>query len=206
MSCVVCKKETKNRCSVCKKAYYCSKYCQKKDWASHKNVCRNKLTENTIFDSCISKNMFDMLSTRYNTNGKTFIRDVSKDDIGVDGVFVENEYVRFIFMNCKLGKDNTIVNTHSNKSVIHVMYDAKSDISCIQYVFNINGKERRVCQIPGIKVVYIQNIMSFISAIKSKSELPGTKYEVSLEPCHIHHKNCTQAFWKGNVIFSELKK
>ena len=39
--CGVCGKPSTSKCSLCKSAYYCSKACQKRDWKSHKNVCKN---------------------------------------------------------------------------------------------------------------------------------------------------------------------
>ena len=36
MNCKVCKKKATKQCSKCRKVYYCSKKCQKKDWKQHK--------------------------------------------------------------------------------------------------------------------------------------------------------------------------
>ncbi len=41
--CSICSKKTIKKCSICKTAYYCSSDCQKKDWAKHKLVCKNRL-------------------------------------------------------------------------------------------------------------------------------------------------------------------
>lgn len=38
--CSVCGKEATTKCSICKKAYYCSKECQKNAWPQHKPVCK----------------------------------------------------------------------------------------------------------------------------------------------------------------------
>lgn len=38
--CTVCSKESINRCSICKKIYYCSQKCQIKDWPEHKKSCQ----------------------------------------------------------------------------------------------------------------------------------------------------------------------
>jgi hypothetical protein len=40
--CAVCRKRVKHlkMCSLCKKAFYCSKECQRDDWAVHKQVCK----------------------------------------------------------------------------------------------------------------------------------------------------------------------
>ena len=40
--CIVCGKDATTVCSVCKRACYCSRSCQKRDWDQHKLVC-NKL-------------------------------------------------------------------------------------------------------------------------------------------------------------------
>jgi len=40
-SCGVCGKPSTSKCSMCKSVYYCSKLCQKRDWKSHKKVCKN---------------------------------------------------------------------------------------------------------------------------------------------------------------------
>jgi hypothetical protein len=37
--CVVCGKETKNRCTACDLVRYCSKECQKQHWPVHKQTC-----------------------------------------------------------------------------------------------------------------------------------------------------------------------
>ena len=37
-----CKNEAKNQCSQCKKAFYCSRICQKQDWSNHKLICSTK--------------------------------------------------------------------------------------------------------------------------------------------------------------------
>ena len=38
--CSVCSKEGAKKCSRCKTQFYCSKECQKKDWKTHKSICR----------------------------------------------------------------------------------------------------------------------------------------------------------------------
>ena len=38
--CQVCGKKTDKCCSRCKKALYCSRECQLKDWPGHKKVCK----------------------------------------------------------------------------------------------------------------------------------------------------------------------
>jgi hypothetical protein len=38
-NCYVCKKPSKTHCGNCRKTYYCSKECQKKDWKEHKKSC-----------------------------------------------------------------------------------------------------------------------------------------------------------------------
>jgi len=37
--CVICKKECSNRCSKCKRMFYCGSACQRQDWARHKLCC-----------------------------------------------------------------------------------------------------------------------------------------------------------------------
>jgi hypothetical protein len=40
-TCSTClKKGILKRCSKCKKVFYCSKECQKKDWNFHKTICK----------------------------------------------------------------------------------------------------------------------------------------------------------------------
>jgi len=39
-ACAVCDKESTTRCSRCHTQYYCSRDCQKSDWASHKANCK----------------------------------------------------------------------------------------------------------------------------------------------------------------------
>ena len=38
--CSVCSKQGAKKCSRCKFQFYCSKECQKKDWKTHKSICR----------------------------------------------------------------------------------------------------------------------------------------------------------------------
>lgn len=38
--CHVCYKITDQICAKCKKVYYCSEQCQKKDWKNHKHICK----------------------------------------------------------------------------------------------------------------------------------------------------------------------
>ena len=37
--CVVCGKETEDRCTACNLVRYCSKECQKQHWPVHKQTC-----------------------------------------------------------------------------------------------------------------------------------------------------------------------
>ena len=40
----------KKKCSNCKLVYYCNQKCQKKDWSSHKKVCKkNRIGERYCF-------------------------------------------------------------------------------------------------------------------------------------------------------------
>ena len=39
--CAFCKLDASNKCTRCKKVYYCSKQCQKNDWKRHKRTCQN---------------------------------------------------------------------------------------------------------------------------------------------------------------------
>ena len=39
-ACSVCNKASTNRCSRCKKVYYCSPACQTTDWPEHKKICQ----------------------------------------------------------------------------------------------------------------------------------------------------------------------
>lgn len=39
-SCSVCGKQASNRCSKCKKTWYCSRECQASGWKNHKKNCR----------------------------------------------------------------------------------------------------------------------------------------------------------------------
>ena len=39
--CVVCGKSAKALCSKCKHVFYCTRECQKKDWNSHKEICKS---------------------------------------------------------------------------------------------------------------------------------------------------------------------
>jgi len=47
-SCKVCHEPGANRCSKCKLVYYCSRLCQSKDWASHKDACKPKAEVSTM--------------------------------------------------------------------------------------------------------------------------------------------------------------
>lgn len=38
--CPVCSKNADNRCTACRKIFYCSRECQKKDWKTHKLECK----------------------------------------------------------------------------------------------------------------------------------------------------------------------
>lgn len=38
--CNVCGKESSSKCSICKKTYYCTVDCQRKNWPNHKIICR----------------------------------------------------------------------------------------------------------------------------------------------------------------------
>ncbi len=42
--CFSCKKETSNlkKCGKCKSVSYCSRACQKQDWSTHKQFCKEK--------------------------------------------------------------------------------------------------------------------------------------------------------------------
>ena len=40
--CEVCRKETSNKCSRCRTAYYCCGDCQNADWKEHKKICCKK--------------------------------------------------------------------------------------------------------------------------------------------------------------------
>lgn len=46
--CKVCKKPSKDRCSRCKTARYCSRECQVSDWRTHKKTCGSSSTPVTI--------------------------------------------------------------------------------------------------------------------------------------------------------------
>ena len=39
-TCAVCQTPSKLQCSACKITYYCSRDCQKKDWKTHKQLCK----------------------------------------------------------------------------------------------------------------------------------------------------------------------
>jgi hypothetical protein len=40
--CKICSKKTTNKCSRCKRTYYCSQKCQRDDWKEHKKTCKAK--------------------------------------------------------------------------------------------------------------------------------------------------------------------
>ena len=68
--CIKCNKNsTTKRCANCKSVYYCSRECQKKDWASHKRQCldlplfRKKSSKITANDS-LAKVVSDQLHLR----------------------------------------------------------------------------------------------------------------------------------------------
>jgi len=42
VGCAVCGQPSSSRCASCQQAAYCSKDCQKADWATHKRECKNK--------------------------------------------------------------------------------------------------------------------------------------------------------------------
>ena len=39
-SCNRCNKDTTKKCAGCKSVHYCSRECQKQDWAKHKKFCK----------------------------------------------------------------------------------------------------------------------------------------------------------------------
>ncbi len=39
--CAMCNKKAQNKCGRCRNTHYCSQECQRKDWPSHKNVCKS---------------------------------------------------------------------------------------------------------------------------------------------------------------------
>jgi len=43
-TCYVCDKEASNRCKGCTLVFYCSPECQHKDWAKHKQICKEAKT------------------------------------------------------------------------------------------------------------------------------------------------------------------
>lgn len=40
-TCPVCKKVAENKCTGCKKVFYCTRECQKKHWKMHKTECKS---------------------------------------------------------------------------------------------------------------------------------------------------------------------
>lgn len=76
-SCLTCKKEGISlRCNRCKKAYYCTKECQVKDWKNHKKLC-NKLANEK--EDKENENVKENSLTQYNdVNNEIDIDDTGK--------------------------------------------------------------------------------------------------------------------------------
>ena len=53
-NCGQCSRPSKTKCSRCKLTYYCGVDCQKKDWSTHKKICKpnsvNKKTSKLTFE------------------------------------------------------------------------------------------------------------------------------------------------------------
>ena len=67
--CNVCNEQPSVFCSGCRTTYYCSTECQKADWKTHKQTCKEK-REKHIFDD-INKELVDSIQRATNSNSNT---------------------------------------------------------------------------------------------------------------------------------------